>query len=435
MSSPVNVDLEQLLLPVLIQLMVIIGAARLGAILFGRVGQPQVCGEIAAGLLLGPSLFGGLFPDLFAHVFDPSTGNAISLLSQLGLVLLMFLIGLEFDFGHLRGNSQGAATISASGIVVPFALGVVLAHAIHSAVAPHVPIWHFALFMGTALSITAIPVLGRIMIELNIQRTRIGSITISAAAVDDAVGWVLLAIVTAVVRAEFVPGRFALMIGAAAAYTVFVLLIARPLLRRWVRAAMQKHGGELSLRTLAMLLILVFGSAAITNAIGIFSVFGAFLLGAALYDEEEFREAVRRALGGFVLAFFLPIFFAYTGLRTDIGTITGSALWFICALVLLAAVVGKFGGCAAGARLAGFTATDSAIVGALMNTRGLMELVVVNIGFDLGVIPSSVYFMLVMMAVVTTYMTAPMVRRLAAHSDLARELVASPFAREAPGRT
>ena len=418
MSTPVNAKIEEVMLLVILQLIIIIGAARISGNLFKRFGQPAVCGEIAAGLILGPSLFGKFFPGVFHAVFDPSVGQIFSVLSQIGLILLMFLIGLEFDFGHLSDNKKTAVSVSVVGIILPFSLGFGLGKIIHDQLGLTSPWLSFSLFMATAMSITALPILGRIMIELNINRTRVGSLTISAAALDDATGWTILAFVTAIVRATLDPVKMATMIAEVIAYGLIMALVVRPLVIKWAKNTLKKNSGDISLNSLAILLILVLASAAITNLIGIFSIFGGFMMGAILFDQHEFREAVSRRLSDFVTAFFLPIFFTYTGLRTDIGQMAGGKLWLFCGLVLAAAIIGKFGGCTVAARLSGVAPRESAIIGVMMNARALMELIVINIGYDLGIIPKSVFFMLVFMAVTTTYMTTPILRRLIHGSEL-----------------
>ena len=427
-GSPLNAHIENVLLTVIIQLIVIIAASRLAGALFRKIGQPQVCGEIAAGLILGPSLLGSMFPGLFHSIFNPSVGSIFSIMSQLGLVLLMFLIGLEFDFGHLDDNRNTAMSISAAGIVVPFGLGFALGHYMHGEMGLQGSPLNFALFIATAMSITAIPILGRIMIELNINRTRLGSLTISAAAVDDASGWILLALVSAIARSSFDPMKFALMIGEVLLFGLVMIFGIRPLVIKWSRRVLAVDG-NLSLDSLAGILILILLSAICTNLIGIFSIFGAFFLGAILYDQTVLVAAIRRRLSDFVTVFFLPIFFTYTGLRTDIGTMAGNGMWFFCGLILLAAIVGKFGGCTLAARANGLPWREASIIGVMMNTRALMELIVINIGYDLGVIPKSVFFMLVFMAVVTTYMTAPILRRLVPNSEIEEDYSASDFAR------
>jgi Kef-type K+ transport system membrane component KefB len=408
--SPVSLSTEHLLLSVLWQLVLVIAAARLCGLLFQRLGQPQVCGEIAAGLILGPSVLGRVFPEVTAALFQGLVGPVFSILSQLGLILLMFLIGLEFNFGHLREFRRTALWISVSGIVLPFTLGILVARVMRPMV-PGVNFLGFSLFMATALSITALPILGRMLVEFNLNRTRLGCLTITAAACDDVAGWVILATVSTLVRSEFNPQRTLAMVSAIVAFGLLVTLVVRPLLIRWSRSVLRRHGGRLPLDALTVILVLVLLSAVVTNLIGIFSVFGGFLMGAILYDQQELREALIVRLRDFVTVFFLPIFFTYTGLRTDIGTMQGGALWAMCLLVLAVAITGKLVGCGLAARFSGFPPREAWAAGIMMNTRALMELIVINIGYDLGVIPKSVFFMLVLMAVVTTYMTTPLLRR------------------------
>jgi Kef-type K+ transport system membrane component KefB len=426
--SPINGHNEGILLIFILQLIVIVGSARVFGGLFRRIGQPLVCGEIAAGLVLGPSFLGGMFPALFHRIFDPSVSQIFSILSQIGLILLMFLIGLEFDFDHLRKNRGKALTISSAGILLPFILGFLLGRWVHSALHLSGSWINLSLFMAAAMSITAIPILGRIMVELNINRTRIGSLTISAAAADDASGWIILAMVTALARSTFDPRKVALMVLETGGFAVVMLWIVRPLLEKWTAYHLRTNQGELSAAGLAITLIIIFLAAVVTNLIGIFSIFGAFFIGGLLYDQREFREAIQRRMRDFVTVFFLPIFFTYTGLRTDIGTMAGASLWVMCGLVLLTAFVGKFGGCSLAARLNGLPWREASMIGVMMNTRALMELIVINIGFELGIIPKSLFFMLVFMAVVTTYVTTPVLRRLVRSSELERDYLKSEFA-------
>lgn len=427
--SPTGAQTENILLIVIVQLIIIVAASRFFGGLFRRMGQPLVCGEIAAGLILGPSFFGGMFPHLFHRVFDPSVGPIFSVMSQIGLILLMFLIGLEFDFGHLSNNRGTALSISLAGIILPFSLGFLLGRWMHAVLHMNGGWLNLALFMAAAMSITAIPILGRIMIELNLTRTRIGSLTISAAAADDASGWIILALVTAIARSTLNPVKLAVMVLEVIAFAVCMVWGVRPLLRKWTERQIRLHQGKLSLGGLAILLIMIMVAAMITNLIGIFSIFGAFFFGALLYDRHEFRQAVQERLRDFVTVFFLPIFFTYTGLRTDIGTMRGSGLWFMCGLVLLTAFVGKFGGCWLAARFNGLPWREASMIGVMMNTRALMELIVVNIGFELGVIPKSVFFMLVVMAVASTYITTPLLRRLVRSSELEQHYMNSEFAK------
>jgi Kef-type K+ transport system membrane component KefB len=320
---------------------------------------------------------------------------------------------MEFDFDHVGRNRRAAISISASGVLLPLALGLGLGFYLHKELLLEGNRLHFALFMAVAMSITAIPILGRIMIELNMNRTKLGSLVISAAAVDDACGWILLAAVTAISRAAFSPLNLGAMILWLLAYVGGMFWCVRPLLKRWLARRLLKSHGDCSPDTLAVILVLLFLSAALTNLIGIFSIFGAFVFGALLYDEREFAAAIRKKLNDFVTVFFLPIFFTYTGLRTDIGSMDGASLWTACGMVLSVAIVGKLVGTGIAAWVHGLSFRDSAMVGVMMNTRALMELIVINVGYDLGIIPRSVFFMLVFMAVFTTYMTAPLLRLLA----------------------
>jgi Kef-type K+ transport system membrane component KefB len=404
--------MEQTLFTVILQLTIIIVTARVFAALFQKAGQPGVCGEMAAGLILGPSLFGKLFPHLFRSIFDPSVAHTITIFSQIGLVLLLFLIGMEFEFNHLRTYGRKAVSISVAGILMPFGCGLLLARFIYPFVGKDISFLGFSLFTATAMSITALPTLGRILIEFGLNRTHIGVTAITAAVLDDAAGWTILATINAIVQSNFHPMLAARMLAETLAFGMFLLFVVRPLLKRWTRHVLETEGSQISFTTLAIVLALVFSAAMVTNLIGIFSIFGAFMMGAVLFDQEEFRHIVALRLRDFVYVFFVPIFFMYTGLRTDIGTMSSPSMWELCLLVIGTAVLAKGGGCALASRLSGMSWRESASMGVLMNTRGLMELIVLNVGYDLGVIPKSLFFMLTLMAVVTTYMTAPLLRLL-----------------------
>jgi Kef-type K+ transport system membrane component KefB len=345
---------------------------------------------------------------------------------------LLFLIGLEFDFSHLRARGRAAVSISVAGVVLPFVLGWGLAQLL----IPHLSVtedWPpldprgFALFMGTAMSITAIPVLGRIMMELNITRTRIGTITIVAAALGDATGWIVLAAIAAIVTANFDVMASARMIGLTVGFSALMVFAVRPLLRRWIHFVLRRGDGEIGMNSLAILIVVVFLCAIATNLIGIFAIFGAFLAGAALSGEPEFRAAVTGQLRNFVTVFFLPIFFTYTGLNTDVGTLESPTLWLFAAAVSLVAIAGKFGGCSAAAWFGGFPPREAACIGILMNARGLMELIVINVGFQLQVIPPSVFCMLVLMALLTTVMTTPILLWLQRGTELESYVAESGF--------
>jgi len=441
-----SLDTESLLLPILTQLIVIIAAARTFGSLARRIGQPSVIGEIIAGLLLGPSLFGWLFPDQFAIVFRPDLGierpigdallpKIFTVIAQLGLIFLLFLVGLEFEGGHVRAHGRAAVLISIAGIAVPFVLGAALAQWIHPHLEAHpvtgpVPLLGLTLFLGVALSITAMPVLGRIMMELNVTRTRLGAITITAAAVDDAIGWILLATIAAVVKSKFDPMATLRMAGLTVAFVLFMLCVARPLLVRYFARSMRKSDGKLNVNALAVLFVALFLSAVMTNLIGIFAVFGAFLLGAILSDQEELRTAAAAKLHDVVTGFFVPVFFTYTGLRTDITSLHGGTVWLICAAVIVAAVAGKLVGCGLAAKVSGFTWKEAGIIGAMMNARGLMALIAINLGYELGVVPRSLFAVLVLMALATTMLTTPLLLRLRHGTEIEGPIARSGFLRK-----
>lgn len=428
-----HLAVEELLLPLLLILGIMIGTARLFACLFRWLGQPSVVGEIVAGLVLGPSVLGRLAPGVWQALFRPEVagvppedltallGWILTALSELGLVFLLFLIGLELDFHHLRRYSQAALGTALAGIVTPFVLGLLLAQALRPHLETPVPPLGFALFLGTALAITALPVLGRILLELNLTRTRLGTITIAAAALDDVLGWILLATVASLARLGPAAADWMQPLALLGKTVLFGLLLAlgRPYLLRWSRQALRRGDGDLDLDSLALLLVLILACALATNWIGIFAVFGPFLLGTVFSGDVEFRRAAHRRLHDVVIAFFLPVFFTYTGLRTDVGTLDTWQLWLLAGVVTLVALVGKVSGCGVAAWLGGFPVREAACIGALMNTRGLMALVVINLGKDLGIIPASVYCMLVLMAVVTTALTTPLLVRLLPGTELA----------------
>ena len=447
-----GLHVESVLLPLLWQIALIILAARVFATLFRWMGQPGTVGEIAAGLIIGPSVLGKVAPDLFNSIFHPAMEGVplvvsdqlfrwiLTCFSQFGLILLLFLIGMEFDFKHLKVSGKSAIAVSVTGVLLPFGLGLLVAAIMYPYVGQGIDQLGFTLFLGTAMSITAIPILGRIMMEMGITRSKIGALTISAAAVDDALGWILLATVAALVKSKLTGGagvdwgQTAMMLAETVLFALGMVYVVRPLLRKWVASAMRNEQKEISLNNMAILLAIMFACSIVTNLIGIFAIFGAFVLGAILSEEHEFRDAVNRKFKDFVTAFFLPIFFAYTGSRTDIGTLGTPLLWGMCALVSLAAIVGKFGGCGVAAWLTGSRPREAACIGVMMNTRALMELVVINVGKDLGVIPDSVYCMLVIMALLTTVMTTPLLLRTMRGTELEPMIESSGFLKKSSGR-
>ena len=401
---------ELILFYTLLELTIIVIAGRAGGALARRIGQSAAVGEIVVGILLGPSLFGLLAPHAFDFVFHSAPPEPLTVLSNLGLVLLMFQIGMEFDFSHLTETANRAAVlrISIACLTLPFAggfgLGMLIAHG-----APPAARINTALFVATALSITALPMLGRIMMELNLTRTRVGVIAISAAAVNDVVGWLLLALVTTLTVSEFVPSRFVMRVAMVAAFGLVSVLLVRPLLKKAIRSSPPRNG-KMSANLLGGILAVIFIAAMTTYQIGIFAIFGGFMMGVILYDETDLVAAWRDRLGDFVTVFFLPIFFTYTGLRTSIGGLDTSADWIWCAAIIAVATVTKLCGAYVMARRCGLDHPQSAMIGFMMNTRALMELIVLNVGLDLGVISPKLFTMLVIMAIVSTIITTPALR-------------------------
>jgi len=409
---------ELMLFYALLELTLIVLAGRLGEWLAKRCGQSAVVGEIIVGICLGPSLFGLLAPQAFDYVFRSAPPEPLTILSNLGLILLMFQIGLEFDFTHLteRTNRAVVLRVSAACLALPFAGGFAMGFFIARGATPTARL-DTALFIATAFSITALPVLGRIMIECNLTRTRLGVIAISAAAVNDVVGWLLLALVTTLTVSDFVAGPFALRVAMVAAFGLISAKLLRPLLKSAIRRS-RPANGKMTANLLGGLLAVIFTAAMTTYQIGIFAIFGGFTIGVILYDELELVAAWRARIGDFVTVFFLPIFFTYTGLRTSIGGLDTWADWGLCLAVVAAASITKLCGAYFAARGSGMSHPESAIIGFMMNTRGLMELIVINVGLDLGVISPKVFTILVIMAIFSTVITTPALRRYLPRTDL-----------------
>jgi Kef-type K+ transport system membrane component KefB len=402
---------EILLFHTLLQLTIIVLAGRIGSALALRCGQSAAVGEIIIGILLGPSLFGLLAPGIFDSVFRSITPEPMQVLSQLGLILLMFQIGFEFDFGHLRDKThrKAALYVAAAGMVFPFGLGLAFGYYTAPLLSPNASPWPCALFIATAFSITALPILGRIMIEFNLTRHPIGVIAISAAAINDVVGWLLLALVTTLTLSNFDASEFGFKVCAVFVFLLLSWFLVRPMLKRTIRRS-QVHA-PLTNNLMGGLLVLIFIGAMTTYQLGIFAIFGGFVAGMLLYDEPTLIEAWKERIGHFVTTFFLPIFFTYTGLRTNIGGLDTASLWFWCGVTILLATLGKFGGSYLAARLASLGHVEAKIIGIMMNTRALMELIVINVGYDLGVISQNVFTMLVLMAIFSTVITTPALRR------------------------
>lgn len=391
---------------VLIQILIVIGLSRLVGLAFRRIKQPLVIGEIVAGIMLGPSLFGLLAPTWATGLFPPETIPYLGVLSQIGLIFFMFLIGLELDPKYLKSQIDVAVLISHVSILVPFSLGTLLSLLLYPQVSSDgVSFTAFALFLGAALSITAFPVLARIITENNLQGTRLGTLALTCAAVDDVTAWCLLALAIAVTRTNSMVGAIPTIL-ASIIYIALMLTVGRQFLRKL--ATYYNRAGRLNQFMLAGIYMGVVTSALITELIGIHLIFGAFLVGAVMPKHAGLTRELAQKTEDFVLTFLLPIFFAYSGLRTQIGLLNSPMLWVLCSMVVAVAILGKYVGTYVAARVCGSDRREASALGWLMNTRGLTELIVLNIGLSLGVISPLLFTMLVIMALVTTFMTSPL---------------------------
>jgi len=398
------------ILLLVVQIGLILGLSRAMGFLFVRFRQPQVMGEMLAGVMLGPSLFGWLWPAAFKAVFPDQSIQYLNALSQVGVIFFLFLIGLELDPKLLRNRGRAAIVISNASIIAPFLAGAALAVYLYLPLfssLPTVRITSAALFMGAAMSVTAFPVLARILTERNLQKTRVGAIAITCAAVNDVTAWCMLAVVIAIVRSAGV-GPGLLTAAKALVYILLMFFLVRPFLRR-LELVFERRGG-LSQDLLAVIFILVLASSFVTQWIGIHALFGAFLMGTIMPKNTSFVQTLSEKLQDYTVVFLLPIFFAYVGLRTQIGLLDRPSLWLYAGLIILAASAGKFGGSALAARACGIAWREASAIGILMNTRGLMELVILNIGRNLGVITDVVFAMMVIMAIVTTALTTPLLQ-------------------------
>lgn len=390
----------------LIQIVAVLLMVRLFGFLFKHIGQPGVIGEIVAGIVLGPSVLGYFFPDVFQALFPPESLTNLELLSQVGLVLFMFVIGMELDFSVLKNKINETLVISHAGILVPFFLGIVASYWIYEEyAAAQTAFLPFALFIGISMSITAFPVLARIIQERNMTKTSLGTLAIASAANDDVTAWCLLAVVIAIAKAgTFASALYA--IGLTALYIIIMFMVVRPFLKKVGEVYANQE--VINKTFVALILLILIISSTLTEIIGIHALFGAFMAGVVMPPSIGFRKVMMEKVEDIALVFFLPLFFAFTGLRTEIGLINSPALWGVCLLLITVAVAGKLGGCAVAARLVGESWKDSFTIGTLMNTRGLMELVALNIGYEMGVLPPSIFVILVIMALVTTFMTTPL---------------------------
>ncbi|WP_157558100.1 cation:proton antiporter [Niabella aurantiaca] len=393
----------------LLQIFVILLAGSLMGFLFKKIRQPRVIGEMAAGILLGASFLGYYFPDVSAFVFPPQSLGNLNLLSQIGLVLFMFIVGLELDLSLLKGKTNAAVMISHTSIIVPFTLGVAAAYFTYEQFAPGgVQFISYALFIGISLSITAFPVLARIIQERNLSKTNLGVLAITCAAADDVTAWCILALVIAVVKAGSAwSALYTILLSVA--YILLMLKVLRPLMEQYYK---KSNGGKLTTPFIAVCMIILIASAYLTDAIGIHALFGAFVAGMIMPADMKFRVQLIEKIDSVALLLLLPLFFVSTGLKTEIALLNNATLWGVCIVIFIIAVIAKFGASAAAARFTGQTWSESLQLGALMNTRGLTELVVLNIGYDLGVISREIFTVLVIMALSTTLMTGPALNRI-----------------------
>jgi Kef-type K+ transport system membrane component KefB len=396
------------LLHLLVTMAAVILLGRVLAKLFSYVQQPPVIGEVLAGICLGPSLLGLVWPAAGAFLLPPSVASALSVVAQLGVIVYMFLVGLELNADGLRRQGHAAVAISHASIIAPFLLGAGVALWLYPTLAPTgVPFTTFALFMGVAMSITAFPVLARILTDRGLHRSELGATALACAATDDVTAWCLLALVVGVAQADVQSAALVTLL--TVGYMAVMYFIVRPLMKRV--ADRYFHWG-LTPEIMAGLLVGMLLSALATEAIGIHAIFGAFMFGAIIPHDGEVVEEMISRLRDFVTMFLLPAFFALTGMRTEIALVSGWQNWAICLVIILLATAGKFGGTLAAARFVGVNWRDSISLGVLMNTRGLMELIVLNIGLDLGVISPTLFAMMVIMAIVTTMATSPILYTL-----------------------
>jgi Kef-type K+ transport system membrane component KefB len=390
----------------LAQIAAILLLSRAIALVTSSLGQPLVMAEMIAGILLGPSLLGQLAPHAFRALFPVASLGILKTLSQLGLVLFMFVIGLELDPKLLRERRGASVLISNVGILVPFGLGLTAAFALHAHYAPSgVAFLPFALFLGTAMSVTAFPVLARILQSNGLMHSRVGTIAIACAAVDDVTAWCLLAFVVAIARAHGL-SEVALTLALTVAFVLTMFFVARPLLRRLGQRVAAR--GSLISAELVLVLLLLLVCAGTTELIGIHALFGAFLFGAVL--PKEIAKPLIDKLEVVAVFLLLPLFFAYSGLNTRIGLVSGAQDWLVVLGIIALATLGKFGGSSLAARATGINWREASAIGVLMNTRGLMELIVLNVGMELGVISPTMFTMLVIMALTTTFATTPILR-------------------------
>jgi Kef-type K+ transport system membrane component KefB len=394
------------LFTLVLQIAVILAVCRVVGSLFRLIHQPRVVGEMFAGILLGPSLLGWIAPGLSAYLFPPASLGFLNALSQIGVIIFMFLVGLGINPKELKSHGHAAVLTSHVSITAPFVLATVLSLYLYPKLSDDsVSFTSFALFMGAAMSITAFPVLARILTERDLLGSRLGTIAIACAAVDDVTGWCILAYIVVLIRSAHNTTSIWVTVGGILGFALIMIYGVRRLLRRYQR--IYRERGQISENLMALMLLLVLASALCTEWLGIHLLFGSFLMGAIMPKEQKFVRYVLDRFETVTVTLLLPLFFAFTGLRTNIGLVRGQEMWMYCGLIILVATAGKLGGSMVASWLSGMPAREAAGLGTLMNTRGLMELVILNIGLDIKVISPALFSMMVLMALFTTFMTTP----------------------------
>ena len=416
----------------ILQIAVIIGVSRLIALLFERIGQPKVMGEMFAGVMLGPSLLGWVTPHLSSWLFPSSSLGYLNALSQVGVVIYMFLVGVALNPRSLREHGRTAVLTSHVSIMAPFVMGSALALLLYPRFCDDsVNFTGFALFMGAAMSITAFPVLARILTDRDMLGTKLGALAIACAAVDDATGWCILAYIVVLVRAHHETSTpLWLTLGGLLAFLLAMLYLVRPWLRRFGKACREQ--GQLSENALAVIVLVTLASALMTERLGLHLLFGSFLAGVVMPKGKKFVRYIVEKFETATVVIFLPLYFAFTGLRTSIRVIQGATMWMFWLLIVLVAIMGKLGGSMIAARAAGSPWRDAAGLGILMNARGLMELVILNIGLDIGVISPALFSMMIAMALVTTFMTTPLLESVYPMRLVRQEMMALQQAEPGP---
>jgi Kef-type K+ transport system membrane component KefB len=393
----------------LLQIAFIIAVARLFGWLFRRLHQPQVVGEMVAGIALGPSLLGWLAPSVSSTLFPSESLVALNSVSQIGILLFLFLVGLELNLGTLRKVGHAAVVISLTSVIAPFILGFGLALFLHSRLSDEsINILHFAMFLGAAMSVTAFPVLARILIERNLFHTNIGAIAVASAAVNDVMAWSFLAVVVLLTKGKGIATQMAGTFVGLFIFLAVMFFVVRPLLRR-LETLYKKHG-EITQGMLAVVVLLLLVSALLTEWIGVHALFGAFVAGVIMPKGENFDHSLAAKFEDLTVVLFLPLFFAFTGLKASITLLSGASLWGYCLLIIVTAIIGKLASAMLASRATGMAWREAATVGILLNTRGLMELVILTIGLEAGIISPTVFTMMVLMALVTTSITTPLLQ-------------------------